>query len=215
MKFRAGNIKKILQTWFLSCLTKYLLNKTNIASETPSHNFCLIRKTRHIKCKTLTVHYTNYFFHMEEIPLFLPEALSPLWLGIPGFSQLTPVPPPFEWVTSEHNTTGQQVATGLTVRGVMGYLELDPSFSLSGEKAPFSKPLRLLQMRLLFLLQYWGQGKSSSLCSSCEAAGWGHFQEINSHAIEHFKLPEFFWNSQDHCHLPFHSLAASPGAARK
>lgn len=126
---------------------------------------------------------TNNFFHMEEIPLFLPETSSPLWLGIPGFSELPPSHHPSGELpasTTQHNTP----AVTLNVREVMDYLQFDWTFFLWGEKAPFSKSLRCYGWDGYSSYSTGGK-ENTAACAACV-----RLLEI---AIKHCKLLEFLW----------------------
>lgn len=148
----------------------------------------------------------NHSFHREEIPFFLPEAPSPLRFGITGFAEL-PQSHLFGWVTSEHNTSGQQLpfqlwAIALICSYFRGESTIFQTPKLTTDEIPVP-PTVAKTRKIRWLVQLlWG-------------CGWGQFWEINSHTTEHCKLLELFWNSQEHCHLPCHSLTACISATRK
>lgn len=165
MKFWAGNIPKYCRPGF--CLSYQITVKCNKrASITPSHTFCLVRKLDTPKVRSWLFVAWIISSTREEIPLFLPEAPSPLRFGVPGFAELPPVPPLWprsQW--AQHPRAAVAVA-------VTGYWSAQSVLILE-EKAPFSKPLSWLQTRFPFLLQQRWQGKCSGLCSSCEAVDEG------------------------------------------
>lgn len=151
---------------------------------------------------------------MEEIPLFLPKTASALGLGIPGFSDLTPVPSRVSNQWARHNRAAVSCRSHCQ-RKLWALRSLIHLFFLLEEKAPFSRSLKITTDEIAIpptvLMTRKTQWLVQLLRGCWMRAVLG--DELPYHQA--LELPECFWNSQDHRHLPFPSLAASPGTASK